>query len=219
MTAAAPGPGTDPADAAAALSAAGRRLAALGLSPGSSGNLSVRTATGFLATPTGTPLAALTPEGLSVLGADGRPSSGPPPTKEVPLHLAVYARLPHVRAVVHLHSRHAVAVACLDPRDPADALPPLTPYAVLRLGRVPLLPYAPPGSARLAEGAAGLPPGARAFLLAHHGQVATGTRLDEAVDAAVELEESAALQLLVGERRPARPLTVEQCAELTTDMG
>ncbi|WP_329459159.1 class II aldolase/adducin family protein [Streptomyces sp. NBC_01497] len=210
-------PGTAPAEEAGALSAAARALAALGLSPGRSGNLSVRTATGFLTTPTGGSLAACAPERLSVLDARGRHRCGPPPTKEVPLHLAVYALLPHARAVVHLHSRHAVAVACLEPPDPADTLPPLTPYAQLRLGRVPLLPYAPPGSARLAAAASELPPGTRAFLLANHGQVTTGRDLDEAVDAAVELEESAALHLLVGARGPVRALTERMRAELTPE--
>ncbi|MEV8565456.1 class II aldolase/adducin family protein [Streptomyces sp. NPDC051322] len=211
-------PQTDESSAEA-LTAGGNHLAALGLSPGSSGNLSVRTATGFLTTPTGSSLAALTPDRISALDAAGQHRAGPPPTKEVPLHLAVYARLPHARAVVHLHSTHAVAVACLDPLDSTDVLPPLTPYAVLRLGRVPLLPYAAPGSDRLAAGTAALDPGTRAFLLANHGQVTTGATLDEAIQAAVELEESATLQLLLGDRRPVRPLTPGQRAELTAEIG
>ncbi|MEV6793295.1 class II aldolase/adducin family protein [Streptomyces sp. NPDC051320] len=215
------GPATPQTDdsSAEALAAAGNHLAALGLSPGSSGNLSVRTATGFLTTPTGSSLAALAPDRISALDAAGHHRAGPPPTKEVPLHLAVHARLPHARAVVHLHSTHAVAVACLDPLDSTDVLAPLTPYAVLRLGRVPLLPYAAPGSDRLAAGTAVLDPGARAFLLANHGQVTVGATLDEAIHAAVELEESAKLQLLLGDRRPVRPLTPGQRAGLTAEMG
>ncbi|MFD7923815.1 class II aldolase/adducin family protein [Streptomyces sp. NPDC059740] len=200
--------------AATALAAAGRRLAAAGLSPGSSGNLSVRTPDGYLATPTGHSLHDLTPAGLSVLDLDGEHRAGPAPTKELPLHLGLYARSPQVAAVVHLHSVHAVAVACRVPPDPADVLPPYTPYGVMLLGRVPLLPYAPPGSRTLAGLAGRLPPGTRAALLANHGALATGGSLERAVEAAVELEETARLHLLLGPAAPVRPLTPAQCAEL-----
>lgn len=201
----------------AAIVAAGRALHAAGLSPGASGNISVRDADGIWATPTGTPLGGLDAGALSRLDPGGRHRGGPPPTKEVPLHLALYDRLPDARAVVHLHSGHAVAVSCLEPVPPqhaGDALPALTPYFVMRVGRVQLLPYAAPGTAGLAEPVADLPPGTRAVLLANHGPATTGTGLDEAVAAALELEETAKLHLLLA-GLPARTLTPAQQAALT----
>ncbi|MGW2477230.1 class II aldolase/adducin family protein [Streptomyces sp. NPDC001665] len=206
------GPHTDPA---AALAAAGRHLAALGLSPGTSGNLSLRTAKGILATPTGRPLAALEASGLSLLDSGGRVRTGPPPTKEVPLHLAVHDRLAGAAAVVHLHSTYAVALACTEPDDPDDALIPFTPYAVMRLGRVPLLPYAHPGTPELAHGVRNLPESTAAFLLAQHGQVAVGRDLDEAVGRAVELEEACRLQFALAPAPRVRTLTPVQQAHLT----
>jgi ribulose-5-phosphate 4-epimerase/fuculose-1-phosphate aldolase len=193
-------------DPAAALAAAGRELHALGLSPGTSGNLSVRTGDGLLVTPTGAGLGTLTAGAISRLDAEGRPLQGPPPTKEVPLHLALYRRLPTARAVVHLHSTHAVAVSCCEVRPPRttdDVLPALTPYFRMRVGKVPLCPYAPPGSEALAASVAAAAPGTRAVLLANHGPAATGGTLEEAVAAAVEVAEAAKLHLLL-DGRPVR---------------
>jgi ribulose-5-phosphate 4-epimerase/fuculose-1-phosphate aldolase len=185
---------------AAELAAAGRDLHAMGLSPGTSGNLSLRHGTGLLVTPTGAGLGTLTAETVSRLDRGGRLLAGPPPTKEVPLHLALYRRLPAARAVVHLHSTHAVAISCCDPQPPRthdDVLPALTPYFAMRVGTVPLCPYGPPGSEALAASVGAVPDTTRAVLLAHHGPAATGTTLHEAVAAAVEVEEAAKLHLLL----------------------
>ncbi|MCW8220033.1 class II aldolase/adducin family protein, partial [Streptomyces griseolus] len=140
-------------------------------------------------------LAAIDPDGLSELGLDGVHLAGPRPSKEFPLHSAFYRRDATTRAVVHLHARHATAVSCLPPWSPRSAVPPLTPYYVMRVGQTPLLPYAPPGDAGQAEDMARLPFPFRA------------------VDAAVELEEVAALLLSLGER-PARLLTPEEAGQL-----
>lgn len=196
---------------ASQLAAAGRELHALGLSPGTSGNLSVRDGDALLVTPTGAGLGTLTPEAVSRLDADGRLLAGPPPTKEVPLHLALYRRLPAARAVVHLHSTHAVAISCCAPQPPRttdDVLPALTPYFRMRVGTVPLCPYGPPGTEALAASVAAVPERTRAVLLAHHGPAATGTTLDEAVAAAVEVEEAAKLHLLLA-GHPVRLLPAE----------
>jgi ribulose-5-phosphate 4-epimerase/fuculose-1-phosphate aldolase len=207
--------GARPTSAAVELAAVCRRLAAAGLSPGSSGNVSVRTHDGFLTTPTGRPLGTLSAGDLCALDVGGRHRAGPPPTKEVPLHLRLYGLNPGTRAVVHLHSPYAVAAACLVPDDPAAALPPYTPYAVMRLGAaVPLLPYARPGSGRLASLADELPPGTRACLLANHGSLVVADSMDTAAQAAEEVEESARLHLLLAGRAGVRALTPEQCAAL-----
>jgi ribulose-5-phosphate 4-epimerase/fuculose-1-phosphate aldolase len=197
----------------AELVAAGRALAARGLSPGTSGNLSVRAGDGWLATPTNAALGALDPARLSRLDAGGRHVDGDPPTKEVPLHLAVYEQRPEAQAIVHLHSTHAVAVACLDGVDPDDVLPPLTPYYVMRVGRLPLVPYGRPGDAALAEAVRARARESHALLLANHGPLVAGATLAAAAAAAEEIEETAKLVLLL-EGRPVRRLTAEQVAEL-----
>jgi ribulose-5-phosphate 4-epimerase/fuculose-1-phosphate aldolase len=195
------------------LVAVGRALAARGLSPGTSGNLSVRLEDGWLATPTNASLGALEPGRLSRLDAGGRHVDGDPPTKEVPLHLAVYEERPDARAIVHLHSTHAVAVACLDGVDPDDVLPPLTPYYVLRVGRLPLVPYGRPGDAVLADAVRVRARESHALLLANHGPLVAGPSLAAAAAAAEEIEETAKLVLLL-EGHPVRRLTPAQVAEL-----
>ena len=141
------------ADARAAVIRACRHLSAAGLSPGTSGNISVRVGSRIIATPTGSSLRSVTAEELAVIPSDQERS--PRPTKELPLHAAMYAAHPAATAVVHLHSPHATAIACLPPDEHGfGALPPLTPYRVMRLGDVPVVPYAAPGSAELASGVA-----------------------------------------------------------------
>ncbi|MGW7518140.1 class II aldolase/adducin family protein [Streptomyces sp. NPDC054796] len=180
------------------LAAAGARLAGLGLSPGSSGNLSVREGDRILITPTGADLAALDTGALSELSLDGTLLAGPRPSKEFPLHTAFYRRDPELTAVVHLHSRHAAAVSCLPAWSERSAIPPLTPYFVMRVGQTPLIPYAAPGDPAQAELLEGLRFGFRAALLQNHGPVVAGTSMGAAADGAVELEEVCALRLLLG---------------------
>ncbi len=170
-----------------------RSLFERGLSPGSSGNITCRFGDGFLATPTNSCMGFLDPARLSVLDSEGRPVSGDKPTKELPLHLAYYRARPKAGAVVHLHSTFATALSCLADTDPEDAIPAITPYIAMRVGRVPVLPYTHPGSAEVApliEAKAGEH---AAVLLANHGPVVAGTDLDSAVFAAEELEETAKL--------------------------
>ncbi|OEV07924.1 class II aldolase/adducin family protein [Streptomyces nanshensis] len=181
---------------------AGARLAASGLSPGSSGNLSVRDGDTVLITPTGADLAALEGDALSVVGLDGVHRAGPRPSKEFPLHLAFYRRDPDAAAVVHLHSRHATAASCLPPWSERSAVPPLTPYFVMRVGTTPLIPYADPGDPAQADAVARLPFPFRAALLENHGPVTAGRTMSAAVAAATELEEVSALLLLLGDRTP-----------------
>ena len=103
----------------------GRSLFERGLTPGSSGNISVRLDDGgWLVTPTNASLGFLDPGKLSRLDANGRLMSGDAPTKEVPLHTALYQTRAAARAVVHLHSTHSVAISMLPEIDPLMALPP-----------------------------------------------------------------------------------------------
>ena len=196
------------------------RLAALGrsffernLTHGSTGNLSIRTADGFLMTPTGCSLGSLDPARLSRLDVAGAHVGGDPPTKEASLHLAMYRERPHDRAVVHLHAVHSVAVSVLGDTDPHSALPPLTAYFAMRIGTLPMLPYFPPGDAALATAVGRAAARHHALLLANHGPVVSGATLLGAADAIEELEATARLWLLV-RRENVRPLTAEQLADL-----
>ncbi len=174
----------------------GKSLFERGLTPGSSGNLSVRCAEGYLFTPTNSCLGFLEAERLSLLDHAGQHVSGDPPTKEIPLHMAFYEARPTAQAVVHLHATHATALSCLADTKPDDAIPPITPYVVMRVGKVPVLPYTKPGSPDIAPFIRAAAPRHAAVLLANHGPVVTGPSLESAVFAMEELEETARLVLL-----------------------
>jgi len=193
--------------------AIGRSLYQRGLSYGSAGNLSVRLGDRFLMTPTNVALGALEPKRLSLLDSSGKLITGDPPTKEALLHLAIYETRPNVKAVVHLHSTYAVALSCLSEVSPDDVLPALTPYYVMRVGRLVLVPYYPPGEPALAHAVRERAQISSALLLANHGPVVGGTSLEAAAHAAEELEESAKLFLLL-RREKVRPLSQEEVENL-----
>ena len=185
-----------------------------GLTMGSSGNISVRLpGGGWLVSPTNACLGSLDPDRLSVLDAQGKLLSGDAPTKEVPLHTAMYDTVPECGAIVHLHSTHSVAVSML-PETPADnAIPPLTAYYVMRVGKTALVPYHRPGDPLVGDAIRGLAGKYTSVLLANHGPVMAGKTLEAAVYATEELEETAKLHLLTRGLNP-RLLTDEQIAEL-----
>jgi ribulose-5-phosphate 4-epimerase/fuculose-1-phosphate aldolase len=198
--------------------ALGASLFARRLTHGRTGNLSVRVDEGFLITPTGGSLAALTADGLSLVGLDGSHLSGPRPSKEAFLHAAAYRARPAAGAVIHLHSTYSVAVSCHAEVDPDDALPPLTAYYAMRVGRLPVLPYHAPGDPALEPLAERTAATVHAFLLANHGPVVAGADLAGAADTVEELEETARLWLLL-RHHPVRPLTPEQLADLHARHG
>ena len=184
-----------------------------GLTFGASGNISVRLADGWLMTPTGCTMGAIDPAHIARLDVRGEWVSGDKPTKESVLHLAMYRQRPTSGAVVHLHSTHSVAVSCLADIDPKDVLPPITAYYVMKIGKLPLVPYHPPGDVNLARAVGEMASDHHAVLLANHGPVVAGTSLRDAVYATEELEETAKLFLLLrGER--TRFLSPDQAAGL-----
>jgi len=168
-----------------------------GLTGGASGNISARLADGgLLVSPTGSSFGALDPARLSHFDADGRLIGGDAPTKEMPLHSAFYDTRSQTGAVVHLHSTHSVALSMFPDTDPDNALPPLTAYSVMRLGKVKLLPYFMPGDPAMGEAVRGLAGKRAAVLLANHGPVVAGKDIEAAVYAMEELEETAKLALI-----------------------
>jgi 3-dehydro-4-phosphotetronate decarboxylase len=191
----------------------GRSIYDRGLTHGSTGNISAKLDDGWLLTPTGSNLGRLDPARLSKLDWNGKLLAGDAPSKENFLHLAMYQERKQNGAVVHLHSTHSVAVSVLADVDTADVLPPLTAYYVMRIGRLPLVPYYAPGDLELADAVRGFAGKHHAVLLANHGPVVAGSTLAAAADAVEELEATARLFLaLRGEK--VRLLTPEQVAEL-----
>ena len=196
-----------------------RSLFARGFSVGSAGNTSLRLADGYLITPTNSSLGRLDPSRLSRLDADFRHIGGDPPSKEVSMHRAFYTARPEAGAIVHLHSTMATAVACLPDVDPANPIPPLTPYFVMRVGRrMPVVRYFRPGDPAMEPAIAEAARGARAVLLANHGPVVSGKTLTDAVYAAEELEEAAKLFLMLRGGTP-RLLTPPQVDDLLASFG
>jgi ribulose-5-phosphate 4-epimerase/fuculose-1-phosphate aldolase len=192
----------------------GRSLFERGLTPGSSGNISLRLDDGgWLVTPTNASLGFLDPARLSRLDAEGRLLSGDKPTKEIPLHGALYETRGSARAIVHLHSTHSVAVSMLPGIDPKAVLPPLTAYYLMRVGATALVPYYRPGDPAVADAIRGLAGRYSSVLLANHGPVVAGESLEAAVYAMEELEETAKLHLLLRGLNP-RLLSPGQISDL-----
>ncbi|CAB5084424.1 Ribulose-5-phosphate 4-epimerase and related epimerases and aldolases [Olavius algarvensis associated proteobacterium Delta 3] len=191
----------------------GSSLAMRGYSPGSSGNISIRLEDGFLMTPTNSRLGMLDPDRISRLDPEGAHIAGDKPSKEVVVHLAVYRERPRVNAVVHLHSPWCMAVSCLPDLPPENALPPLTPYYAMRFGALPVIPYFRPADPELAREVGRKAATHHAMLLAQHGMIVGGKDLDDAVNSAEELEETARLFFQLKDR-PYRKLTREQVSDL-----
>lgn len=174
-----------------------------GLTYGASGNISLRLSDGsFLVTPTGHALGDLYPTQISHVSQDFRHLSGAAPTKETPLHAAFYETRDNTGAVVHLHSTYSVALSLLPETDPENAVPPLTPYAVMRVGQVKLLPFFVPGDPAMGDAIRNLNGQRSAVLLANHGPVVAASDLFSAVYAMEELEETSKLALLTRGMQP-----------------
>lgn len=185
-----------------------------GYSSGGAGNLSLVLPDGnLLATPTNTSFGDLDPDRLSKVDMNGNHLDGDKPSKEVLMHIAMYRQRPQAGGIVHLHSPYLTALSCVDGLDPANCLPPITPYYVMRVGKLPLIPYFRPGSPRIAEELGKLAAGHGAVLLANHGPVISGKSLREAMFNAEELEETARLYFIL-RNGPMRTLTDDQVAEL-----
>ena len=191
----------------------GKSMYDRGLTPGSSGNISVRLDEGWLMTPTNSCLGRLDPAKLSKVDAKGNLLSGEKQTKESFLHLSVYEQRPTAGAIVHLHSTHSVAVSCLADVDPRQPIPPITAYYVMKIGNMVLLPYYAPGDMTLANAVREVAGKHHAILLANHGPIVAGRDLESTVYATEELEETARLYLLLRGSR-LKILSPEQVAEL-----
>jgi ribulose-5-phosphate 4-epimerase/fuculose-1-phosphate aldolase len=193
---------------------------ARGYAFGSTGNLSVRLGDQVWITPTGASLRHLSPAQLALIDMDGRSLNPARPSKEFPFHLGAYraAASRHAAAIVHLHSTHAVALSCLQDLPAPDPLPVFTPYYLMRVAPLAVVPYFRPGSSELAHALEAAAAHHDSILLRNHGLVCLGRSFAEAVDRAEELEETARLHFLLrGER--VRHLTPEEQADIRRVFG
>ncbi len=187
-----------------------------GLTGGSTGNISARTRDGgLLVSPTGTSFGRLDPARLSHFDPSGKQVSGDAPTKEMALHSAFYETRSTAGAVVHLHSCHSVALSMTPDVDADNFLPPLTPYAIMKLGKVKLLPFFMPGDPAMGEAVRGLAGKRAAVMLANHGPVVAGKDVEAACNAIEELEDTARLAMMLRGTRVAS-LTDQQVKDLVT---
>ncbi len=187
-----------------------------GLTGGSTGNISARTPDGgLLVSPTGSSFGRLDPARLSRFDAKGVHIDGDQPTKEMPLHSAFYDTRSTAGAVVHLHSCHSVAWSMMPGVDPDNFLPPMTPYAIMKLGKVKLLPFYMPGDPAMGDAVRGLAGKRSAVMLANHGPVVAGKDIEAACNAIEELEDTARLAMLM-RGYDAKMLTPDQVQNLVT---
>ncbi|GLQ66607.1 3-oxo-tetronate 4-phosphate decarboxylase [Gluconobacter kondonii] len=195
-----------------------RSLFERGYSVGSAGNISLRLDDGYLITPTNSCLGFLEPDRISKLDFEGKHVSGDKPSKEIFLHTAFYDTRANVGAVVHLHSTYATLMSCMKDIDPEDCIRPLTPYVVMRVGKVARVPYFRPGDERGGDLIRALGGKFAAVLLANHGPVVSGKDIISTVYAAEELEETAKLLVSLG-NTPVNYLTDDEVADLHRVFG
>ena len=187
-----------------------------GLTGGSTGNISARTPDGgLLVSPTGTSFGRLDPARLSRFDAHGTLIGGDKPTKEMPLHSAFYETRNKTGAVVHLHSCHSVAWSLMPEVDEDNFLPPLTPYAIMKLGKVKLLPFFIPGDPAMGDAVRGLAGKRSAVMLANHGPVVAAKDVESACNAIEELEDTARLAILM-RGYDAKMLSPEMVQQIVT---
>ena len=205
----------------------GRSLFERGYVHATAGNISVRLpdGQGFLITPTDACLGTLAPDRLAAVAPDGTPRSGDRASKTLALHRRIYAADPAANGVVHSHSTHLVALTLAGVWRPDAILPPITPYQVMKVGRVPLVAYHRPGHGAVGDRVAheigsarerGSP--IRAVMLDRLGPMVWHDTLAGAMAALEELEQTARLWLLTAPRRPA-PLGEAQLDELRQAFG
>ncbi|MGG7447334.1 aldolase [Kosakonia oryzendophytica] len=191
-----------------------RSLYARGYSSGGAGNISLKLPDGnILATPTNSSFGDLDADQLSKVTMTGELISGQKASKEMLMHLAMYRQRPTCGGIVHLHSPWLTALSCLSDLNDENALPPITPYYVMRVGKLPVIPYIRPGSPKIADEVERLAGEHNAMLLANHGPIISGKDIREACFNAEELEETAKLYFIL-KPHGMRTLSDDNVAEL-----
>ncbi len=197
--------------------ATGASLFQRGYTVGAAGNISVRLHDGWLITPTDACLGRLDPAELSKVDAGGQWVSGAKPSKTLVLHRGIYANDGEARAVIHTHSTHLVALTLSGVWREDEVLPPITPYQVMKVGRIPLIRYRRPGDPQAAAEVAALAGQVRGALFERLGPVVWERSVEQASHVLEELEETARLWLMTHPR--PQPLDAAAIDELRTTFG
>lgn len=194
---------------------AAHELSQAGLSPGTTGNVSCRVDGVIYMSASGTSLGTLTAEKLTRFDNDGQ--HGPKPTKEFPLHMKFYEMNPGAECVIHLHSPAAAAASCLPAWSDYSALAPVSPYFVMKIGNMPLVPYQHPGSSTQADSLSSIQFPFDSVLLQAHGPITSGT-VSEAFERSFEIETTSKLNLQLAGLTHYM-LDDQQCHELAKAQG
>ncbi|AIY43170.1 Ribulose-5-phosphate 4-epimerase-related epimerase and aldolase [Collimonas arenae] len=184
---------------------------------GTAGNISARLDDGWLITPTDACLGRLAPAQIAKVDASGKWVSGDKPSKTLALHRAVYDNNPQMQAVVHTHSTHLVALTLAGVWHDQDVLPPITPYQVMKVGHIPLIPYCRPGDPQVADQVRLLATSVRGVLLERLGPVMWHESVSQAAFALEELEETAKLWMMLKDK--PEPLSAAALDELYRVFG
>lgn len=204
----------------------GESLHARGYVHATAGNISVRTESGFLITPTDACLGRLDPARLAEVDPAGVQIAGDRASKTLALHRRIYAADPEARCVIHTHSTHLVALTLAGVWSHDDILPPITPYFVMKVGHVPLIPYHRPGDPAVGQAVAnriatqrdnGRP--IRAVMLDRLGPNVWHGSPGAASAVLEELEETARLWMLSSDTNKPESLGAEQIEELRVHFG
>lgn len=197
--------------------ATGASLYQRGYTVGAAGNISARLHDGWLITPTDACLGRLDPAELSKVDASGQWVSGAKPSKTLVLHRGIYGNDGEARAVIHTHSTHLVALTLSGVWREDEVLPPITPYQVMKVGRIPLIRYRRPGDPQAAAEVAALAGQVRGALFERLGPVVWERSVEQASHVLEELEETARLWLMAHPR--PQPLDAAAIDELRTTFG
>lgn len=197
--------------------ATGASLFQRGYTVGAAGNISARLHDGWLITPTDACLGRLDPAELSKVDAGGQWVSGAKPSKTLVLHRGIYGNDGEARAVIHTHSTHLVALTLSGVWREDEVLPPITPYQVMKVGRIPLIRYHRPGDPQAAAEVAALAGQVRGALFERLGPVVWERSVEQASHVLEELEETARLWLMTHPR--PQPLDAAAIDELRTTFG
>jgi ribulose-5-phosphate 4-epimerase/fuculose-1-phosphate aldolase len=197
--------------------ATGASLYQRGYTVGAAGNISARLHDGWLITPTDACLGRLDPAELSKVDAGGQWVSGAKPSKTLVLHRGIYGNDGEARAVIHTHSTPLVALTLSGVWREDEVLPPITPYQVMKVGRIPLIRYRRPGDPQAAAEVAALAGQVRGALFERLGPVVWERSVEQASHVLEELEETARLWLMTHPR--PQPLDAAAIDELRTTFG
>lgn len=160
------------------------------------GNTSIRIGDKIWITQTGTVLGRLAEEDLTKLSLNGEVIQGGKPSKEWPMHLAMYKARPDAHAVIHIHPTYSIAYSTLLTEPSLDAVPAYTSALYRRAGRIPMIDYYPVGSAELHHAITKLAPHFYAILLRQHGITVASTNLSNGLGIIEEIEQCCHIALL-----------------------